>query len=383
MAEQSAHPHEFAELSEFKEVTDAFLRPDVTLDILYRYACGANWPLSCAALLTLSRHPERNLLSQAIIGQLVNIRPWAIYFALKYFCTLDPQPAVGAPIMVAPDWWPQNLVIPDLFGEYLAAREALGDEPSFGGQLDSSTRAPPEQILALLEKIKHPFASQLLTELRQWLDLRLDRQFLSSFGRFWSSAADPLLLEPEAWRAAREQAESAALRHPRRSIVVIGDPRVGKSSFLRVFGQRLERAGWTVFEATGNELQAGKKYIGELEGRIRRLVEELDVRKRVAWYCGRPPAARNQWHPQRAIRQHPRPGPPRGRGGTPRHSIRGRRLHRDASLSATPFAPLADRGLPARTDERGANQGARRRGRSPHRGAIAHSCQPRCCGRIR
>ncbi|MGH7124401.1 MAG: AAA family ATPase [Stellaceae bacterium] len=286
LAEKTAHPRELAELPQFKVVVATFLRSDVTLDMLHRYACGANWPLACAALLALCPHPQRNSLFQTILGQLPNIRPWALYFALKYICALDPRPPVGAPIMVSPTWWPENLVIPDLFREYLAAREALGDPPSFGGQLGSPASAPTEQIAALLEKIEHAFADCLLMELRHWASLRLDRQFLASFGRFWSSAADSLLVEPEPWRAALEQAESAVLHNPPRSIVVTGDPRVGKSSFLRLLGQRLGGAGWTVFEASGAELQAGQRYIGELEGRIRQLVEELNVRKQVAWYAG-------------------------------------------------------------------------------------------------
>jgi len=287
LAEKTAHPHELAELPEFKAVVDALLRPDATLDVLHRYACGGNWPLSCAALLALCRHPERNSLFSSILAQLDNIRPWAVYFALKYICALDPRPAVGAPIMVAPPWWPQNLVIPDLFREYLAAREGLGDQPSFGDQLGVPPCAPPEQIAALLQKIDHPGAGRLLSELRYWQGLRLDRQFLTSFGRFWpSGATDPLLVEPDAWRAALEQAESAVLHKPPRSIVVSGDPRVGKSSFLRLLGARLSAAGWTIFEASGAELQAGQKYIGELEGRIRRLADELDVKKRVGWYVG-------------------------------------------------------------------------------------------------
>ncbi|HEX7197980.1 MAG TPA: hypothetical protein VF213_00795, partial [Dongiaceae bacterium] len=114
---------------------------------------------------------------------------------------LDPRPAVGAPIMVAPEWWPQNLVIPDLFREYLAKREAFGDQPTFGGRLGQPPCAPIEQIVALLQKIEHPFSARLMSELRQWQGLRLDRAFLTSFGRFWPTTIDPLLVEPEAWRA--------------------------------------------------------------------------------------------------------------------------------------------------------------------------------------
>ena len=287
LAEKTAHPRELAELPEFKAVAEVFSGPDISIALLHQYACGGNWPLSCAAFLALCWHPQRNSLFSSILPQLGSIRPWALHFALKYTAALDPRPPVGAPIMVAPPWWPNNLVIPDLFREYVAAREALGDQPSFGGGLGVPPCVPPEQIEALLQKIEHPFSGRLLSELRIWQSLRVDRQFLASFGRFWSSGdGDPLLVEPDAWRAALEQAESAVLHRPPRSIVVTGDPRVGKSSFIELLGRRLSKAGWTIFEAGGADLQAGQKYIGELEGRIRRLVEELDTRKRIAWYAG-------------------------------------------------------------------------------------------------
>ena len=79
LAEKTAHPRELAELPEFKVVVEAFLRADATLEVLHRYACGANWPLACASLLALCRHPERNSLYDTVLGQLGNIRPWTLY----------------------------------------------------------------------------------------------------------------------------------------------------------------------------------------------------------------------------------------------------------------------------------------------------------------
>jgi len=285
LAEKSAHPRELAEWPEFLAVVEAFSGPDVSVAFLHQYACGANWPLACAAFAALCRHPQRNSVWPSILAQLGNIRPWTLHFALKYIAALDPRPPVGAPIVIAPQWWPANLVIPDLFREYLSRRESLGDLPSLGDLLGTTLCAPPEQIAALLQKIDHPFAGRLLTELRRWQGMRIDREFLNSFGRFWSTKdAAALLVEPDSWREALAQARSAVLHHPPRSLVVVGDPRVGKSSFLILLGARLRDDGWTVFEASGAELQAGQKYIGELEGRIRRLIDELDTRKKIAWY---------------------------------------------------------------------------------------------------
>ena len=59
---------------------------------------------------------------------------------------------------------------------------------------------------------------------------------------------------------------------------------VGKTSFLRLFAQRIAADGWSVFEASGADLQADQIYIGQLEGRIRQVVEELGKGRKLIWY---------------------------------------------------------------------------------------------------
>ena len=41
-----------------------------------------------------------------------------------------------------------------------------------------------------------------------------------------------------------------------RSLLVSGEPLVGKTSFLRLLAQKITSDGWTVFEARGADLQA-------------------------------------------------------------------------------------------------------------------------------
>lgn len=286
-AEQSAHPREMADWPEFEAVVETFRRPDVPLGTLRQYALGANWPLACAAFAALARHPERGKLAQGILSQFANLRPWTLFFALRYVNSLERRPPVGAALILAPEWWAENLVIPDLFRTYFAEREMLGDAPQFGDTLAAQPTLATQPIQSLLRKIDHPFAQRLGEELRRWEAQRLDRTFLTSFGRFWDKAEDSdLLAEPEAWGEALDQAESAVLGDRPRSVLVTGEPHVGKTAFLRLLATRLARVGCAVFEASGAQLMADQMYFGQLEGRIRQLVAELDWRKRVLWYAG-------------------------------------------------------------------------------------------------
>ena len=287
LAEKSAHPRDMTEWPVFQEAVDAFSRPEVSIEVLRQYIFGANWALSCAALLALKKHPDRGSQLTNLLAQLAKLRPWVVYFALQYIVDLEPRPPVGAPIAVAPKWWPDNMVIPDLFREYFAQRESKGDEPTFADYLNSPLRTPPEFIDSLLGKIDHPFAGQLLEELRRWRGGQIDRRFLASFGRFWTlSDDDRLLVEPEPWRDLLDHAERAILHKPPRSIMVSGELGVGKTSFVDLLARRLSTAGWNLFEASGVELAANQTYIGQLEGRVRQMLAELDSTKRMAWRVG-------------------------------------------------------------------------------------------------
>ena len=106
----------------------------------------------------------------------------------------------------------------------------------------------------------------------------IDRGFLTSFSRFWTDSEKlDLLIEPAAWSEQLRQAETAVTGSPFRPLLVTGETRIGKTSFLRLLGKRLEPEGWTVFEAGGAELMAASIF-GELEGRIQKAVEEARVR---------------------------------------------------------------------------------------------------------
>ena len=283
LAENSAHPWELTGWPQFQAVVAVFDRPDVSLDTLRQYACGDNWPLACAAFTTLRHRPDGISLLAGILPQLA--KPWTLYFVLGYIAGLEARPPLDAALVMAPHWWAENLVIPGLFRTHFEERDKLGDKPDFGSFLESRLLEDPGHIEALLLKIDHPFAGALLEQLRRWRQNRLDLPFLGSFGRFWSDGEDEALLsEPESWQEALGGAENAILKDPPRSIMASGEARVGKTAFLRLLARRLRKAGWRVFEASAAEVMAGQIYIGQIEGRVRQLVAELDAGKRVAWY---------------------------------------------------------------------------------------------------
>jgi len=283
--EKSAHPRELIDYPSFKKAVAILAKPDVSIETLRHYANGANWQLGCAALEVMAQDSERDIGPAAVLAQFSKFRPWHVYFALRYFARTVNRPPVGAPIAQAQYWWAENLVLPDGFRDYFVDRAEKGDSPTFGTTLDDASRADPEHIELLLSRIDHPTSAALRSELAAWRRLRIDRTLLNSIGRFWGEGLDELLLiEPVGWTARLNEAQAAIENSTPRSVVTVGEPLVGKTSFLKLLGQRLAGKGWTIFEASGAELMAGQMYIGQLEERVRQIVTELSAAKRVVWY---------------------------------------------------------------------------------------------------
>lgn len=287
LAEEVSHPRELVDLPSFQDALAQLQRPDATLESVQNYALGENWPFACAAFLALCERPDRHVLSEAVLRHLPHTRPYVLPYALRFLTSLEPRPATGLSLLAAPYWWQQNPVLPGFFETYFDRSAELGDTPSFGAGLSLNAEIDAAPIEAFLEKVHHPFAAQLLAALKTWQATRIDRKFLKSVGTLWDDEEeDSLLVSPAAWRNSLSAAEAAVRSAKPRSVLVSGKPRIGKSSFLRLLGIRLRGEGWTVFAATGNELMADQMYIGQLEGRVRLLVNALHSRRKIIWFAG-------------------------------------------------------------------------------------------------
>ena len=278
----AAHPRDLGEQKAFLEAVGLLKAESVSLDTVLQYALGANAGLACVALAALKQRPDGEEAVEEIVASFDRLQPWPMFFALEYFVAAQLRPEVGAPVACAQYWWGDNMVIPMLFRDYFAQREQLGDAPTFGVPPPAHASEP---IKFFLERVRHPFAEALVKDLDTLRRANVDRAFLTSFGRFWEeSKGINVLIEPEDWKEGLAAAQTAALAAPARSLLVSGEDRVGKTSFLRLLAARLRVEGWSVFEAGGADLMAGQQWFGQLEGRIQRVLDELHVSKKIVWY---------------------------------------------------------------------------------------------------
>ena len=283
-ASASAHPRELAENKPFRDAAALLAEPTVPLAAVMQYALGVNWTLACAAYAALANRSDRAAAIEQTIANFDKLPAWTMYFALELLLAAKPRPPVGAPVIGAKDWWRENPTIPLLFEDYFERRAS--DQPvEFGPALYGTSASSPAVIRGFLSKLNHPLARQLQQKLDSIERSSIDRAFLTGFGRFWDSpTSHGILVEPDVWQQPFAAAESTLRQSPRRSLLVSGEPQVGKTAFLRLLALRLAPEGWSVFDAGGADLMAGQQWFGQLEGRIRQAVEQLAVEKKLIWY---------------------------------------------------------------------------------------------------
>ena len=286
-ARDSAHADELSDNADFKNAVALLSDPATPLDTVAAYAFGQAFALSCAAFAALKARPDGSGIAARVPPRFDNLSVWQMTFALQFLAAAEPRPPAGAIFVGYRDWWSENVLLRYVLADYFTA---LGDDDpeELGPDVVALPVPTKQQIKALLSLVRHPTAARLADQLG--VESRTPEQpsassFLMSLGRFWSNDNEGgLLIEAEPWQDALKAAEKLVLGGTARVLLVSGDPLVGKSTFLKLLGARLAPTGWRIFHASGADLQAGQIYIGQLEGRIRDALAELDVGKKIIWY---------------------------------------------------------------------------------------------------
>jgi len=279
----SAHPRDIADEPLFKEAVEIFEK-EITLQVLLDYAAGFNFMLAAAACAALPRRSDRAEALIPTLGAVRHMRPWPFYYALRYIESLEQPPIAGGVVLQSSDWWPNHPLLPGMLAEFFAKYVERGFEVSFGNALATAGAAEIAAAEAVLRRVDHPAAERLLGDIQWFRRSAIDHTYLQTFGRFVDAGtAATLLVEHEAIAKHLDLAQAALLGYPPRSVLVVGDSRIGKTSVLLLLAARMAQHGWKLFEAGGPNLQAGQVYIGELEERVRRVMSELAAEKRVLW----------------------------------------------------------------------------------------------------
>jgi ATP-dependent Clp protease ATP-binding subunit ClpC len=271
--EEAEHAGDIADRAEFREAVRLLTSPAYAAQDRLNFATSSNTALSCAALVAMAEAGDD---SRRDLARLVNRMGYlALHFALAHLAA-GRDPEVAADVLLrARWWWPEHPPSRMALRRWLDAQEAAGVVPHL--PVGSGDLAVPESDGEILAAIGHPLAQGFLAHLRSVQRARRGLRELSSIGRDAGTEDEgaPPVCETEGLRRAADAVVDVLARADRPSLVLVGEPGCGKTTLVRVVVRELARRGWRIIEASPSQINAGQRFVGDLEQRIEDLVAGL------------------------------------------------------------------------------------------------------------
>lgn len=282
--ESSAHPQALTAHPAFARGVELLRDPGIPLEQVVDACLGANVRIAAMAAEALREREDSATAVPAILGYVPHANVWTLFFILRFLARRAREPVVANVLMHTREWWPRNPLLTRFLAEFVDARVAAGERVDLREALATQGCENPEELTAVLGHLSAPHAEDLQAQQERFVRERVDVAYLSGIGRVWRAEDCTGALLTPALDAGMQAALTLVHGHPPQSLLVVGEPGVGKTSFVRCIAQRLMQQGWTVFESSASELIAGQAYIGDLEERMRTLLAAVHVDKRVLWY---------------------------------------------------------------------------------------------------
>ena len=282
--ESSAHPQALTPHPAFHRGVAMLSDAGTPLEQVVDACIGANVRMAAMAAEALREREDSASAVPAIIAIVPHANVWTLFFILRYLARRAREPVVARILVQTREWWPRNPLLTRFIAEFVDARIASGERIDLHAALATAGCEHPQELTAVLTQLSAPHADDLRAQQQRFERERVDVAFLSGIGRVWRRQDCAGALLTPAIDTGMHAAMTLLHSQPPQSLLVVGEPGVGKTSFVRCLAQRLMQQGWTIFESSASEIIAGQAYIGDLEERMRALLAALHVDKRVLWY---------------------------------------------------------------------------------------------------
>lgn len=284
----TAHPKDLLNSAVFEQGVRTLCKRTCTVETLVSYATGDNAIISCLAMEALRRRQDGGEAHGAVCGCIGTIGPWPQYFGLKFLAEKTPpeEPIIGPVLAVTVNYLEQRLSR-SFLAEFVQDRIQAGEEPSFEKVSVDLNENALRAIRGFLADLEPGSRDRLTGCLDRWQSARVDERLLRSVGSLWDEKETEkaeVLVDHPALNDALNQLEAGLVADRPQPSLVVGERGVGKTAILRKLAQRLHGRGWTVFVCGHADLIAGQIYVGQLEDRLKAIIEQLRGQRRVVWF---------------------------------------------------------------------------------------------------
>jgi ATP-dependent Clp protease ATP-binding subunit ClpC len=286
----------------FMALVEHFSQPAFDNAALESYVTGNRTVPAWAALIALARRPADPAIAKKALFWMNQVTPWTRFHVLRLleaWAPEDPHLAGRVLVRVERDWLNSGAHLM-LLDEFLRRRAAIGPIVFDDDILDELTDEDLERLALVLSACEPELVAPIRAQLKLVEDMRT-----ANAPEAPSSPARPLPSDPDvaaagarhepgkfpapvvypraAMSAAIEDLEHVIGSEARRSVLITGEPGVGKTTLVRRLASSLSRQGWTVFETHPSVLNAGMSFTGQLEGRMQALLRELRRNPKTVW----------------------------------------------------------------------------------------------------
>ena len=283
--DQTAQPEDLMGHQVFLRGVDLLSGADLSSEDLLSYYRGDNHIIACLAMGALSRGEADSGFLEPILTDLNQVGYWVRHFALRALDRRISEPILARVLSSIDDSW-GGRIPGQIFRNFLAKRCVEEPLPTFTELRPLLSEERLEFLEHFLDSLDGEKTSALAGEIKKWRESQADRGTLRSIGKLWEDAPDrdrEVIVEFPGLLEAVEKVESSLFKEPRRSVLLVGETGTGKTTLLKLLGHRLIAKEWVVFEAGAKEVLAGQIYMGELEQRIKKLLDQLGGKKKVLW----------------------------------------------------------------------------------------------------
>ncbi len=282
--DRSSHPADLLGQEPFERGVALLHAAETPLEVAVRWASGANSYVAVMAYEALARRDDAGSVVEDVLATVPRVSAWSLFFILR--CV--ERHGTGADAMAflchAQSWWTENPHLIKIVADFVDGRLRAGVQLDLEAALQQRPCEAPEALEALLGKFPPASASGLVAGFHAWRRKWVDTKFLSEVGRVWTHADCQGAERSEAITAVLPTAKGALSAATPRSVIAVGEPGVGKTSFVRCLARELIDEGWTLFEASASDLLAGQTFFGQFEDRVRKLIAAIAAEKRVVFY---------------------------------------------------------------------------------------------------